>query len=923
MTLKNTTGFLGLGTISPASLFHINGNGAATPTGSVFRTDGPGNVQNNWRFLTDGDEKFRIYVLANTGHTFLETKTANHILGLGTGGSFSRMTLQGQPNGFANSGFATFGNDVPLNFIPRDRIQLYHDSAEIVAMRYSNLSTGVAATDGTRTGIEAAGDFRITQFESQNTDFWTPGASSTTPVQRFRIQSNGQVLIGNSTLSENVISGSPISGFSSAPSSLLNVHGPINSCYPDATLADQPTVLYGYTSPTGNPSGLGSGFRMHKNFTKGGTDYDALVFEKTDGANADPLGYITFTNTGNDNNEEISAYIDGTGRSYFGRNMQALGTRLTIESESSDAEDAGLRFVNLTSAATPLPTNPGSGVLAVDSDGDVIYVQASSGSGFGNLCSASDIPLTGDFEIPMADHNYHFTGNNLLNQNHVGIGYDCDDVLPAKLSVYQLHPATVAASTIGISGINDDVANMVGVIFTGVEGKAMGVQTEDKLVNRGGYFTAINSADTRGVVIEIPASTQNTAMAIGGEFLVSASASQNTGVSASSTGTGSHTINKGVYGAGRNSSDFNIGGDFIATSIDPNAFNVGVSGSANDSDIGNVGGSFVVTSNNTAANMAVAARAGVSATPTYPASVAIGVYSNAAVSNNGLTGYAAFFDGNAWINGPATTTGYALTTSDRRFKTDIQPIADASEILGRINPKTYFFDTTNTYGLNFSNRKQYGLIAQEVEKVMPELVHNQTKPAMINTEGKVVTPGIDYKAMNYDAFISILIKGHQEQQDEMVELTNTLQKQNIEIKQENKELKNQLDALNAKFAKLEDCLQNMLPGLCDVNQGTINQTSPEQQLTVNLSDKNTIVLNQNVPNPFAESTVITYSIPATVKKAQIHFYDASGRLLQSVEISERGAGRLQVFGSDLSSGTYTYSLVADGDVVATKKLVKE
>jgi hypothetical protein len=36
-----------------------------------------------------------------------------------------------------------------------------------------------------------------------------------------------------------------------------------------------------------------------------------------------------------------------------------------------------------------------------------------------------------------------------------------------------------------------------------------------------------------------------------------------------------------------------------------------------------------------------------------------------------------------------------------------------------------------------------------------------------------------------------------------------------------------------------------------------------------------------------------------------------------------GFGSFTVFGSDLSRGTYTYSLVADGIVVATKRMVKE
>jgi hypothetical protein len=82
-------------------------------------------------------------------------------------------------------------------------------------------------------------------------------------------------------------------------------------------------------------------------------------------------------------------------------------------------------------------------------------------------------------------------------------------------------------------------------------------------------------------------------------------------------------------------------------------------------------------------------------------------------------------------------------------------------------------------------------------------------------------------------------------------------------------------------------------------------------------------LNQNVPNPFAEQTVITYSIPESVKKADILFYDSNGKLINSIFIKERGNSQLNVFANDLSTGIYTYTLVADGQIVASKKMVKQ
>ena len=84
-----------------------------------------------------------------------------------------------------------------------------------------------------------------------------------------------------------------------------------------------------------------------------------------------------------------------------------------------------------------------------------------------------------------------------------------------------------------------------------------------------------------------------------------------------------------------------------------------------------------------------------------------------------------------------------------------------------------------------------------------------------------------------------------------------------------------------------------------------------------------IILNQNVPNPFAEQTTIRYFIPDEVNRAQIFFYDNNGDILKVVDLNVKGAGQLNVFAADLGSGMYTYSLIADGKVIETKKMIKE
>ena len=90
-----------------------------------------------------------------------------------------------------------------------------------------------------------------------------------------------------------------------------------------------------------------------------------------------------------------------------------------------------------------------------------------------------------------------------------------------------------------------------------------------------------------------------------------------------------------------------------------------------------------------------------------------------------------------------------------------------------------------------------------------------------------------------------------------------------------------------------------------------------------LSDKNTIVLNQNVPNPFAESTVISYSVPDGFQRAQLIFRTSDGVVIKTTDITRAGKGSLTIFADDLSNGSYSYSLVVDGNVVDSKTMIKQ
>ena len=417
-----------------------------------------------------------------------------------------------------------------------------------------------------------------------------------------------------------------------------------------------------------------------------------------------------------------------------------------------------------------------------------------------------------------------------------------------------------------------------------------------------------NSSSATGISSEASSSSTNA----GAIFGVQGTASSSSGAQ--------RTF--GVQGFANGSAVENtaVRGDAISPTT---ALNFGISGLAQNSTTSNVGVLGLGTGTAGMKNYGVSGRASGGSLDNYS------IYGEISSGSGNL--YAGYFQGFTYVNGDLEVNGHVNSvdgsplTSDASLKTNIGDIQNASAILSNLHPRSFYFDTVNPYGFNFNGKKQYGFIAQELEQFLPELVSEQNKRAQYDSAGNVLTPAYNYKALNYNAFFGILAQAAKEQQTQIDEQQSELQEKDSVIASQQA----QLNDLNSRLSQLENCLSALLPILCEANQMAVQQTPQEIQrelsskLQVKLSDKNTIVLAQNVPNPFAESTVIAYSIPLTVKQAQIHFYNSQGNLIQSVDITERGNGELTVFADDLSSGMYTYSLVADGKVAATKKMVKQ
>lgn len=91
--------------------------------------------------------------------------------------------------------------------------------------------------------------------------------------------------------------------------------------------------------------------------------------------------------------------------------------------------------------------------------------------------------------------------------------------------------------------------------------------------------------------------------------------------------------------------------------------------------------------------------------------------------------------------------------------------------------------------------------------------------------------------------------------------------------------------------------------------------------TINTVDEAVLSLAQNNPNPFSESTSIEVSVPQSVRSASLFIYDMSGKMLKRITISGRGTSRVPVTAEGLTEGMYLYTLVADGKVAGTKRMI--
>lgn len=275
----------------------------------------------------------------------------------------------------------------------------------------------------------------------------------------------------------------------------------------------------------------------------------------------------------------------------------------------------------------------------------------------------------------------------------------------------------------------------------------------------------------------------------------------------------------------------------------------------------------------------------------------VGVYggtngpSRPVIQLNDIGRYAGYFSGDTRVTG-TLTAGTVVTSSDYRLKENIRSLSSNDGCLGKLmnmnvvefnnkqreyeistidmeseeginmrkeltNGKAYWYDEDSPIIKN----KHYGLIAQELKEIYPDLV---------------VESQDGFLAVNYLEIIPLLIRSVQE-------------------------LKSELDASKGGAQK------------------AATRSVEEEEATA--IDAIVTALYQNEPNPFSESTVIRCDVAEDVVKADLYIYNMNGEQIAEYAVTERGETSVTIDGGSLNAGMYLYALIADGKVIDTKRMI--
>jgi hypothetical protein len=211
--------------------------------------------------------------------------------------------------------------------------------------------------------------------------------------------------------------------------------------------------------------------------------------------------------------------------------------------------------------------------------------------------------------------------------------------------------------------------------------------------------------------------------------------------------------------------------------------------------------------------------------------------------------------------------------SDRKLKNNIENEANVLERLSLLRPVTYTHNDVE--GISLPTGNQHGFIAQEMAEVFPELTRDIKQP-ILDDEGKVDSY-LDFKAVNYVGLISVLTAGIQELNTELIDIREEL----------------------AEYKANDKIRQSLVQDDREVSDYS---------------------MEQNIPNPFNDRSIIRYQLAPEVNQASITIFDLNGGFVKDYPINEN-KGEITILASEIGKGMFIYSLTRNGQEIMSKRMI--
>ena len=222
-------------------------------------------------------------------------------------------------------------------------------------------------------------------------------------------------------------------------------------------------------------------------------------------------------------------------------------------------------------------------------------------------------------------------------------------------------------------------------------------------------------------------------------------------------------------------------------------------------------------------------------------------------------GYKAYFGGSVMVTGVVNTPALVVPTH-------LEDVADVSDLGSEkgyqgvmdLKPVEYTFEQKED-NKPAEAGSPYGLIAEEVQEVYPELVRKEADGIL---------------SVDYTALVPLLIQTVQQ--------------------------------LDAEVKTLRETIENIKansPGFNTAGLGNNYFGDPEVYVSKDRSFE------------------IAYTLPETVKSARLYIYSISGKLVSSYLLEGRGKGSFAIDTSKLAKGTYIYTLIADDLSIGSSQMI--